>query len=133
MPIHDWTKVKAGTFHNFHYRWVAAIMDALNAGLLPEGYFAMAAQIVGRPEGDVVALERANGHPKRSNGVFAVAPPKPVARFVLPIEQERYADKANRIAVHHELGDVVAVIESSRRGTRAATTRFGHSAKRLRS
>ena len=111
MPIHDWTKVKAGTFHNFHVLWMGTLTNRLNEGLLPEGYFAMAEQIVGRPEGDVVALERANGHPKRSNGVFAVAAPKPVARFVLPIEHERYADKANRIAVHHELGDVVAVIE----------------------
>ena len=111
MPIHDWTKVKSGTFHNFHYRWVAAIMDALNAGLLPEGYFAMAEQIVGRPEGDVVALERTNGHSKGSNGMLAVAPPRPQSRFVLPIQQERYADKANRIAIHHDLGDVVAVIE----------------------
>ena len=43
MPMHDWTRVKAGTYHNFHYRWIAAIMDRLNAGLLPAGFFAMAA------------------------------------------------------------------------------------------
>jgi pimeloyl-ACP methyl ester carboxylesterase len=23
MPMHDWTRVKAGTYHNFRYRWVA--------------------------------------------------------------------------------------------------------------
>jgi len=41
MPIHDWTRVPAGTCHFFHQRWISALADALNAGGLPEGYFAM--------------------------------------------------------------------------------------------
>lgn len=80
MPIHDWTKVRAGTFHNFHVLWTGVITNSLNAGVLPEGYFAMAEQIVGRPEGDVM-------------------------------QEVRYAEKANRVAIRHALGDVVAVIE----------------------
>lgn len=111
MPIHDWTKVRAGTFHNFHLRWVASMMDALNDGRMPEGYFAMAEQIIGRPEADVVALERSNT-PRRHSGNGAVlTPPKPQSRFVLPIQEVRYAEKANCIAIRHSLGDVVAVIE----------------------
>jgi hypothetical protein len=39
MPIHDWARVPAGTYHFFHQRWISAIADALNAGGLPEGYF----------------------------------------------------------------------------------------------
>jgi hypothetical protein len=35
MPIHDWTRVTPGIFHHFHQRWVLAISDVLNAGLLP--------------------------------------------------------------------------------------------------
>src|SRR5438094_172200 len=115
MPIHDWTRVKAGTYHNFHYRWVAAIMDRLNAGLLPSGFFAMAEQIIGRPETDVVTLQTSSRSkpPSAFNGGMAVAPARPKTRFVVPIasDPERYARKANRIAVHHELGEVVAVIE----------------------
>src|SRR5262245_24253357 len=109
MPMHDWTRVKAGTYHNFHYGWVAAIRDRFNAGLLPSGYFAMAEQIIGRPETDVVTLQI----PHRSNGGLAVLPERPKTRFVFPLppDQERYARKANRIAIHHELGEVVAVIE----------------------
>jgi hypothetical protein len=80
MPIHDWTTVRAGTFHNFHFGWVAAIRDRLNAGLLPLRFFALAEQM--------------SGGPKLDAG-----------------ENERYARKANRIAVRHELGNVVAVIE----------------------
>lgn len=113
MPMHDWTRVKAGTYHNFHYRWIAAIMDRLNAGLLPPGFFAMAEQIIGRPETDVVALQTKQTPKAPVDGVggVAVASARPKTRFVLPLEVERYAQKANRIAIHHELGEVVAVIE----------------------
>ena len=31
MPIHDWTRVEAGDFHDFHQCWVVAIRNALNA------------------------------------------------------------------------------------------------------
>ena len=112
MPMHDWTRVQAGTYHNFHYRWLAAIMDRLNAGLLPAGFFAMVEQIIGKPETDVVALE--SGSPSKLRAELdagvALAPGKPKTRFVLsiPPDQERYARKANRIAIHHELGEVVA-------------------------
>jgi len=41
MPVHDWTRVPAGTFHYFHQRWIQALGDALNTGGLPPGYFAM--------------------------------------------------------------------------------------------
>jgi len=29
MLMHDWTRVTSGTFHNFHYCWLAKIMDRL--------------------------------------------------------------------------------------------------------
>ena len=45
MPIHDWTRVRANRFHDFHQGWTIAIRDALNAGILPAGYVAMAEQI----------------------------------------------------------------------------------------
>lgn len=30
MPIHDWTKVNAGIFHDFHHDWITMIKRALN-------------------------------------------------------------------------------------------------------
>ena len=126
MPIHDWTRVKPGTFHNFHYRWVAAIMDALNAGVLPAGYFAMAEQIVGGPEPDVITLQARSPTGGTRAGGVAVQQAAPTARFVERTESDRYARKANRVAIRHELGEVVAVIEvvspgnkDSRHATRA--------------
>ncbi|HEY3789064.1 MAG TPA: DUF4058 family protein, partial [Urbifossiella sp.] len=113
MPIHDWTKVSSGSYHGFHYRWIAAIMDALNGGVLPDGFFALPEQYISGPAGDVVALEKSsNGHPRaKGGGGIAVALPQPKTKYVLAIEAEQYAAKANRIAVHHALGNVVAVIE----------------------
>jgi hypothetical protein len=29
MPVHDWTRVSDGTFHDFHYSWVLEIKRAL--------------------------------------------------------------------------------------------------------
>ncbi|HSQ56478.1 MAG TPA: DUF4058 domain-containing protein, partial [Gemmata sp.] len=115
MPIHDWTRVNSGTFHNFHYRWVAAVMDWLNDGHLPPGFFAMAEQIIGRPEPDVVTLQKAAdsnpGAQSRTDGGLAVLDAAPKTRFVERTEQDRYARKAHQIAVRHELGNVVAVVE----------------------
>ncbi len=44
MPIHDWTRVYPGVFHDFHQSWTVRIKDTLNAGLLPSGYYALVEQ-----------------------------------------------------------------------------------------
>ena len=46
MPIHDWTRIDSGTFHDFHQDWTIEIRRTLNRGVLPAGYFAMADQRV---------------------------------------------------------------------------------------
>src|SRR6266478_4172926 len=57
MPMHDWARVKFGIYHNFRYLSIAALLNRLNAGLLPSGFFAMAEQNIGSPEPDVVAVQ----------------------------------------------------------------------------
>jgi hypothetical protein len=112
MPIHDWTRVDSGTFHNFHQDWTIEICRTLNRGVLPPGYFAMADQRVTGPEPDVIALKLRGPAASPSGGlVVAEAPPR--ARQVARADTERaaYARKANRIAVRHPLGHVVAMIE----------------------
>jgi hypothetical protein len=49
MPVHDWTRVDAGIFHHFHISWIADIAGALNSGLLPPEYYALAEQLAGGP------------------------------------------------------------------------------------
>lgn len=58
MPIHDWTKIFDGAFHDFHQAWVFSIKSSLNKGLLPPGYYASMEQVVSGPNADVVTLDR---------------------------------------------------------------------------
>ena len=56
MPLHDWSRVESGIFHAFHTSWITAIQNALNAGLLPKIYYALAEQHAGEFVADVLAL-----------------------------------------------------------------------------
>ena len=40
MPIHDWSRVEAGIFQDFHHAWVEQIKRSLNDGVLPDDYYA---------------------------------------------------------------------------------------------
>jgi hypothetical protein len=44
MPAHDWTRVFPGTFHDFHSAWIVHLKETLNAGVLPDEFFALAEQ-----------------------------------------------------------------------------------------
>jgi hypothetical protein len=44
MPIHDWTLVDAGLFHDFHQDWTIELRQSLNAGLLQKGLTARVLQ-----------------------------------------------------------------------------------------
>ena len=113
MPIHDWTRVDAGLFHDFHQDWTIELRRSLNAGRLPAGYVALADQQTGGPIPDVLTLNRGpkgRGKTEPAGGVaVAIAPPK--ARFVVESEGDIYARRANRILIQHRHGEVVAVIE----------------------
>lgn len=82
MPIHDWTRVTAGTWHDFHHSWTTALRASLNDGLLPPDYYAQPEQIAGPFGPDVLALREqgtANGisaarhNPDGPSGGVAVA------------------------------------------------------------
>src|SRR5262249_53820109 len=53
MPIHDWTRVDAGLFHDFHQDWTIELRRSLNAGRLPPGFVALVDQQMGGPVPDV--------------------------------------------------------------------------------
>src|ERR1700728_5426653 len=57
MPMHDWTMVEAGIFHAFHHRWISAISDTLNAGVLPPEYYALPEQQAAGFGPDVLTLQ----------------------------------------------------------------------------
>lgn len=114
MPVHDWTRVDAGIFHAFHHDWVTEISRALNRGLLPPSYYALPEQIAGGLGPDVLGLRHTNGLPAPGppEGGVALAMEPPKARFRIRSEANRYAAKANAVAIRHvSHHQVVAMIE----------------------
>jgi hypothetical protein len=109
MPIHDWTRVDAGIFHDFHHGWIAEIKRALNRGLLPSNCYALSAeQTAGGLESDVLTLQRP------TNGASTAEP-------------DLYAAKAKAVVIRHVSDHrIIAIAEivspgnkNSRHGLRA--------------
>lgn len=133
MPIHDWTRVTAGIFHDFHHEWISTIKRALNAGLLPPGYYALAEQITGGMGPDVLTLEAPVGlpnapNPKPGGTGVALATRPPQVRFRARTEPDLYAQRAKAVVVRHTSDhSVVAMIElvsPGNKGGRAAIDSF---------
>ena len=60
MPVHDWARVDAGIFHDFHHAWIEELKRMLNAGLLPSDYYALAEQHAAGFGPDVLTLQTAD-------------------------------------------------------------------------
>lgn len=112
MPVHDWTRVRAGTFHFFHQRWIAALCDALNLGGLPDGYFAMSEVDAKGPIPDVLALKALPPAPPGGPVGVAVLDAPPRTRLVTRGENAAgYARRADHVSVFLPQGELIAVIE----------------------
>ncbi|MBY0229556.1 MAG: DUF4058 family protein [Gemmataceae bacterium] len=106
MPLHDWSEVEAGVFHDFHFEWVRALKRTLNAGLLPKGYFAMAEQISGGLGPDVLTLRKRDAE---QGGTATLRRPQPTSEMSRSLLRRR---RGNRIIVRHVTGhQPVAVVE----------------------
>src|SRR5207253_97972 len=91
--------------------------------VLPPDYFALREQSIQGPVPDVLTLKLSSGRDE-SNGTgsglaVAVAPPR--ARVVRRAEERIYVRKADRIAVRHRHGHIVAVVEIVSPGNKAST------------
>ena len=92
MPMHDWTRVPAGIFHAFHHRWISAISDDLNAGILPPEFYALPEQQAAGFGPDVLTLQRA-----ADDDAFEI---------------EFYRRKKSSVVIRHVSGDeIVAMVE----------------------
>jgi hypothetical protein len=130
MPIHDWTRVTAGTWHAFHLSWIAEIQEVLNAGLLPSAYYAQAEQIAGPLGPDVLTLQAPdsaedNGNesasPSDGAGGLAVATAPPRPRMIAEAEMNDYVLKRRTIVIRHASGDrIVALLELVSPGNKSA-------------
>jgi hypothetical protein len=131
MPLHDWTRVDAGIFHHFHHCWITAITAALNEGLLPPEYYALAEQQAAGFGPDVLTLQTAGAQGSGSSpdlaasraGTLLTAPPR--ARFQAEWEHEFHRRKKSTIVVRHVSGDaIVAVVEIVSPGNKAGRHPF---------
>jgi hypothetical protein len=125
MPIHDWTRVSAGTWHAFHLSWISEVQAALNAGVLPDDYYAQAEQIAGPFGPDVLTLQEASGQageaPGADSGGVAVAVTPPRARLTAQTEINEYAQKKHTLIIRHASGDrIVALLELISPGKKAS-------------
>jgi hypothetical protein len=115
MPVHDWTRVPAGTFHDFHSAWIIHLKETLNGGLLPEGFYALAEQHAGRMITDVLTLQvgepEPSGPPTVGPAAVATAPPR-VSRKVVASPNAAYRAARRTLAIRHVSGHrLVALLE----------------------
>jgi len=116
MPVHDWTRVEAGIFHAFHVAWVPEISRALNEGLLPEGFYALAEQHAGHAIADVLTLHASPAPvgpaplPPATGGIaVAEAPPRVQRRQTI---QSALLSRRRTLAIRHVSGHrLVALLE----------------------
>jgi hypothetical protein len=102
-------------FHDFHHEWIAAIKHALNHGVLPTDYYAMADQVAGPGNPDVLGLQRSRpiGRRRPSGGNGVTAPTaEPAVRFRDTADRRPPVRRHKRVAIRHVTGDrVVALVE----------------------
>lgn len=118
MPIHDWTRVSAGTFHDFHTAWIVALRNALNGGLLPPDYYAMAEQRANGISPDVLTFKTSMSDPadpaaNSPPGTVAVleAPPRVALRMSADANVAWAQSRRTLVIRHASDHDIVALLE----------------------
>ena len=121
MPVHDWSRVESGIFHDFHHAWIEELKRSLNK-ILPPNYYALAEQFVPKFGPDVLTLQDQTREgeaaeawtphwPSSGNGGTVVLAPPDIAATA-ETDMEFYLRKQNSVVVRHVSDDrVVAVIE----------------------
>jgi hypothetical protein len=104
MPMHDWTRVDPNDYHDFHGAWIYAIRTALNNGILPGGYYALAEHTTPPIIPDVVTLSIPDDPPVPALGNGASGPDHEPSTTIVAT--------ARRVAIHHARSrQIVAIIE----------------------
>jgi Protein of unknown function (DUF4058) len=125
MPIHDWSRVPAGTFHDFHVAWITAIRNVLNERVLAADYYAMAEQIAGPFGPDVLTLQAVsdNGDPAAEGrpGPIGLATAAPKVRVTAATEMDEYVLKQRTLVIHQSSDDrIIALVEIVSPGNKAS-------------
>lgn len=130
MPVHDWTRVDAGIFHDFHNVWIGELRNALNGGLLPSGYYALTEQHAGKYIADVLTLHtgpplREPPRPTTRGVAVAEAPPKVRRKLSLsPAARSRRKTLAVRHVSGHRLVALLEMVSPANKDRREHVEEF---------
>jgi hypothetical protein len=117
MPVHDWTRVDAGIFHDFHCSWIIHLKESLNEGLLPDGFYAMAEQHARDRIPDVLTLRTPDSEsapysfPPDRGVALADAPPRVSRRLVADLAFAYHTRRRTLTIRHVSDHRIVALIE----------------------
>ena len=116
MPMHDWTRVDDGIYHDFHSAWITELRKVLNTGVLPKGYYALSEQHAGEFGPDVLTLRvpdsPGNAENMEDEGGIAIAAAPPKVELTATTDLRSYVAKRRTIVIRHRSRDrVVAMIE----------------------
>ncbi|MBI3466735.1 MAG: DUF4058 family protein [Planctomycetes bacterium] len=103
-------------FHDFHASWIVELKKALNGGILPADYYALAEQMAGEVGPDVLTLHTgagdAAGHAQPEGMTAVAAAPPTVNITATAAEMEAYALKRRTLVIRHASDDeIVAMVE----------------------
>src|SRR5262245_42313831 len=135
MPIHDWTCVDAGIFHDFHHEWITTIKHAVNRELKGTDYYALAEQVAGGLGPDIRTLQRpVDGKKsktpgsKRPQGGVALADAPPRVRFRIANVPNWYATKKKSVTIRHvsehRAVAVLEILSPGNKSSRSALNTF---------
>lgn len=113
MPVHDWSKLDAATFHAFHTAWITHLSETLNDGLLPAGYYALPEQHGGRLIADVLTLQipAPKGSQPDADGGVAIADVPPRTRYKFSLSPAARGARRT-LTIRHVSGHrIVALVE----------------------
>ena len=94
MPVHDWNRVTAGTFHDFHLAWIAELRRALNGGLLPQGYYAVTKPALGKT---VFNFGKMFSRLGQLGEKTSARQPNPFNRTARPFDQNKFRPRQPKI------------------------------------
>ncbi len=109
MRAHDWTKVYDGAWHDFYLSWIGELRKALNMGILPKPYYALAEQKASIYKPDILTLQQCDDLTPQDDsggGTATLASPAqlkimnpPKTRQMLEGEESFYLRKQRQISI----------------------------------
>ena len=119
MPVHDWSRVSTNLFQHFHGQWIAQLVDRLNDGVLPDGFYATGQQTAGVYVPDLLANRvgsapevDASVDPAASSrgGVLLSDPPQ--TSYIESLDEVDFSRRQRSVLIQHAHGrEVAAIIE----------------------